>query len=161
MHPIEREIRENHGDLRRFAYRMVGDAADDVLQDSYVKAFRSWRRFAGAPERRRRWLYRIVYRTALDQLRRQGRSRQVRSLAGNEAASDPEGRADVAAALARLPDQQRAAVLLVDMIGLTYDEAAKVCGVPRGTIASRLNHARIDLRQQLRDYLEADVGRVD
>ena len=58
-------------------------------------------------------------------------------------------RSALAAALASLPAEQRAAVLLVDATGLSYDEAAEVLGVRPGTIASRLHHARSALRTTL------------
>jgi RNA polymerase sigma-70 factor, ECF subfamily len=148
MRAIEQEIRDNHADLRRFAYRMVGDAADDVLQEAYLKALRSWNRFLGAPSRRRPWLYRIVYHCAIDELRRR-KPTSLDRIDHTTDSPDADLLIDFAGAFAGLPAPQRAAVLLVDMIGLNYDEAALVCGVPRGTVASRLSLARGALRRQL------------
>jgi RNA polymerase sigma-70 factor (ECF subfamily) len=126
---------------------------DDVLQEAYLKAFR------GLPSLRGRdavgsWLYRIVYNASMDHLRRR---RQVLPL--DEVADRPDpapdpgevaaGRRDLAEALDALPPQMRAAVLLVDAEGLSYEEAGAIIGVPKGTVASRLSRAREVLRQSL------------
>jgi RNA polymerase sigma-70 factor (ECF subfamily) len=63
------------------------------------------------------------------------------------------------AALAGLAPEDRAAVLLVDAQGLGYRDAAEVLGVPEGTVASRLNRARAQLRRELTDRLEGASGR--
>jgi RNA polymerase sigma-70 factor (ECF subfamily) len=123
---------------------------DDVLQEAYVRAFTALPRFRGGAAFAT-WLYRIVYNACLDELRR-GRSRREVALeewrsAG--AADDVEGRLDLAAALARLPVELRAVVLLVDAEGLSYEEAADVLGIAPGTIGSRLNRARAALRVAL------------
>ena len=141
--------------LRRLAYRLLGDrdAMDDALQEAYVKAFGALPRFAGRAAFAT-WLYRIVYNTCLDQLRR----RQAPSTplpdttpAPDEDPADAIGRrASLATALALLPPPERAIVLLVDADGLSYDAAAAIVGVPTGTVASRLSRARATLRRALR-----------
>jgi RNA polymerase sigma-70 factor, ECF subfamily len=153
--------------LRALAFRLLGDRAamDDALQEAYVKAFRAlpgFREDAGLGT----WLYRITYRACVDLQRREGRhhtSPFVRpgaagAAAGREptatgAAADPAStaahRTDLQRALAALPVDQRAAVLLVDAEGLDYDAAAEVLGVAPGTIASRLSRARAALRTAL------------
>ncbi len=140
--------------LRALAYRVLGsrDLMEDALQDAYLKAFRALPSFRGESGLAS-WLYRIVYNSCLDQLRR-GRSSQHTSLEDTEGAIDPRPdpadvavrRQDLAAALASLPADIRAAVLLVDAEGLDYREAAEVLGIARGTVASRLNRARAQLR---------------
>jgi RNA polymerase sigma-70 factor (ECF subfamily) len=143
--------------LRALAYRLLGDRAamDDALQEAYVKAFR------GLPAFREdaalgTWLYQITYRACIDQLRREGRHHPAPTgsePAATGATADPAGtaatRTDLVRALAALPVDQRAAVLLVDAEGLGYDAAATVLGVAPGTIASRLSRARATLRAAL------------
>lgn len=150
-------IRHYDPGLRALAYRLLGDRdwMDDALQEAYVKAFRGLPRF----QRRARlgtWLYRIVYNTCLDELRRARRAVQVPldenaetpggSLDPGDVAAD---RSDLARALAALPPRERAAVLLVDAQGFDYRDAGRVLGVPEGTVASRLNRARATLRVAL------------
>jgi RNA polymerase sigma-70 factor (ECF subfamily) len=143
--------------LRRLAYRLLGDrdAMDDALQESYLKAFRALRRFAG-DSAFRSWLYRIVYNTCLDELRR---NRKMGIVPLESASNRPDGRADpgdtatenidLAAALASLTPETRAAVLLVFVDGMDYHSATEVLGVSRGTLASRLHRGRAQLRRAL------------
>jgi RNA polymerase sigma-70 factor, ECF subfamily len=146
-----REFDERH---RRLAYRLLGDRdrMDDVLQEAYARAFRGLPRFAGRSALAT-WLYRIVYNACLDELRRSTAHKEVALdewRAGDvERTERVEERLDLEAALAGLPVELRAAVLLVDADGLSYDEAAQVLGVPSGTVASRLSRARGALRAAL------------
>jgi len=142
--------------LRALAYRLLEDegAMDDALQDAYVKAYVNLPNFAGASSFGT-WLYRVVYNTCLDELRRRGRRPTLMTAEPpDEAATgDPlaaaEHAADLSRALAGLDPELRAAVLLVDAEGLRYEEAAEVLGIPAGTVASRLNRARALLRPAL------------
>jgi RNA polymerase sigma-70 factor (ECF subfamily) len=161
-------VRHYDDRLRALAYRLLGDRAsmDDALQEAYVKAFRAlpgFREDAALGT----WLYQITYRACVDLQRREGRHRTGPSTTattrtggaqGGEppatgAWSDPAGtaatRTDLSRALAALPVDQRAAVLLVDAEGLDYDTAAAVLDVAPGTIASRLSRARAALRTAL------------
>jgi len=144
--------------LRALAYRLLGDRdrMDDVLQEAYVKAFRALPGFRGDAALST-WLHRIVYNACLDDLRRR---RHVIPVAGDEQAQEAAwsrpGPAEVVAerqeladALATLPVDQRAAVLLVDAYGFDYGEAAEILAVRTGTIASRLSRARSTLRAAL------------
>lgn len=146
--------------LRALAYRLLGDRAamDDALQEAYVKAYRAlpgFREDAGLGT----WLYRITYRACIDLQRRESRRRTgttewsppPANAAGPAAdpAATAANRTDLQRALAALPVDQRAAVLLVDAEGLDYDAAAAVLGVAPGTIASRLSRARAALRAAL------------
>ncbi|HEV8682143.1 MAG TPA: sigma-70 family RNA polymerase sigma factor [Actinomycetota bacterium] len=143
--------------LRALAYRLVGDRElmDDVLQEAYLRAFRALPSLRGA-EAVGSWLYRIVYNASMDQLRKRQRAPQV-PLEDVPDRPDPApdpgevaaGRGDLAAALESLPPLMRAAVLLVDAEGLTYEEAGAIIGVPKGTVASRLSRAREVLRRAL------------
>ena len=145
--------------LRALAYRLLGDrsAMDDALQEAYVKAFRAlpgFREDAGLGT----WLYQITYRACVDLQRRESRHRtDSTDWAHPGTAAHPDAdpaatatsRTDLQRALAALPVDQRAAVLLVDAEGLDYDAAAAVLGVAPGTIASRLSRARAALRAAL------------
>jgi RNA polymerase sigma-70 factor (ECF subfamily) len=148
--------------LRALAFRLLGDRdrMDDALQEAYVRAFRALPRFRG-DAKLGTWLYRIAYNACLDELhaanrvvqlpldslgeREDPRARQVESLAE---------RSELAAALAALAPEDRAAVLMVDAQGFAYRDAAEVLGVPEGTIGSRLNRARAFLRSALEEGRE-------
>lgn len=144
--------------LRRLAFRLLGDRSgmDDALQEAYVKAYRSLPAFAGDAAFGT-WLYRIVANACHDELRRGARRGRVGALEQErdqpDGAPGPEraatARRDLEAALATLPPELTAVVLLVDAEGLSYDEAGRVLDVPAGTIASRLNRARSALRPAL------------
>lgn len=143
--------------LRRLAYRLVEDrdAMDDVLQEAYLKAFRGISTL-GAREAVGPWLSRIVYNAAMDLLRLRQRHPQVpldaigdRPEPGPDPGEVAADRRDLATALASLPPGIRAAVLLVDAEGLSYEEAGAIVGVPAGTIGSRVSRARKVLRRAL------------
>jgi RNA polymerase sigma-70 factor (ECF subfamily) len=144
--------------LRRYARALVRDrdAADDLVQDCLERAIRKrdqWRRHGSI----RSWLFRTLYRTFLNARRRQTRERAQVRIDGSddgfhERLRDPPRQEhhvewqDMAAALERLPDQQRAAVLLTALEGMSYDEVAGILRVPVGTVRSRLSRAREALR---------------
>jgi RNA polymerase sigma-70 factor (ECF subfamily) len=141
--------------LRGLAFQLLGDRdrMDDVLQEAYVKAFRSLPRLKG-DSALGTWLYRIVYNACIHDLRfRKATVPLDDGLDVADGRSDPAdvvvGRGELAAALYSLPPDQRAAVLLVDAYGLDYAEAAAVLGVATGTIGSGLNRARATLRTVL------------
>jgi RNA polymerase sigma-70 factor (ECF subfamily) len=150
-------VRHYDEGLRALAYRLLGDRSrmDDALQEAYVNAYRALPGFRGDASVRT-WLYRIVYNACVDELRR-ARSvvpiDSVRPVPSRD--DDPVDsisvRESLAAALAALPAEDRAAVLLVDGAGFDYRSAAEVLAVPEGTVASRLNRARTDLRNALAD----------
>src|SRR5262245_12644859 len=127
---------------------------DDVLQDAYVKAYRSLPRFRRGSTLET-WLYRIVYNACLDELRRRraDRTQALELVPEPAAAADPaeaSGQSGALAdALAALAPEQRAAVLLVDAGGVDYRTAAEILGVEVGTLASRLGRARASLRRTL------------
>jgi RNA polymerase sigma-70 factor, ECF subfamily len=152
-------VRHYDPSLRALAYRLLGDRdrMDDALQEAYVNAFRALPRFRGQSDLGT-WLYRIVYNACVDELER---ARRVVRLPLEDAGDpvDPQPgpdetvarRRDLAAALAALSHEDRAAVLLVDAYGLGYRAAAEALDVPEGTVASRLNRARGSLRRALDD----------
>ena len=150
---FERLLDRHHRRLRHVAAGVLGDPdrVDDVLQEAYLKAFRRLpKRFANEAHEAT-WLYRVVYRCCVDELRRRRRVRESPSpdVYAPSAAGDPAGRLDAERALASLTPSDRAVLLLVDLAGLPYETAAAVLDLPRGTVASRLNAARRRLRSAL------------
>jgi RNA polymerase sigma-70 factor (ECF subfamily) len=135
--------------LRRYARALTRDAetADDLVQDTLVRALRSEHLFHGGDVRS--WLYTILTNLNRNRLRSLAR-RPVMTLLGDDDAPDmsgPEaGSRDIERALASLVEEQRAALLLVVLEGLTYREVAEVQGVPVGTVMSRLARARAQIK---------------
>ncbi len=151
---FERIVQRHHLRLRRVAAGMLDDPArvDDVLQEAYLKAYRRLpRRFANEAHEAT-WLTRVVFRCCLDELRR-ARRRPEAPTADVEPlhaqAEERYERLDVDRAFARLSAQDRGVLLLVELLGLDYESAASVLGIRRGTVASRLNHARARFREAL------------
>lgn len=148
-------LRRHHVALRRVAGGVLVDAdsLDDVLQDAYLKAYRSLPRAFANPAHEAAWLHRVVYRTCIDELRRRRRrsSRERVLTESLPASGDPGTRLDVREGLRALDPQDRAVVLLVDLLGFDYETAARVTGVPRGTLAWRLSVARGRFRAAIDD----------
>lgn len=137
--------------LRRVAYGVLGDAhrVDDVLQEALLKAYRALPTRFESDRHEAAWLYRIVHRCCLNELRTRRRRPETLGVPDDLAQPTDEttlASMAVAAALAELPPDARAVVLLVDLIGLDYEAAAAALGIPRGTVASRLSAARSELR---------------
>jgi len=144
--------------LRGLAFRTLGDPGllDDAMQEVAVKAFLGLPHFRGECAVGT-WLFQITYRTCLNLQRGGGRVVPVPDvqLLTDEATADPAEsvllRIELAAALASLTAAQRAAVFLILEEGLDHQTAARVLGVPPGTVASRLSAARAALARCLGD----------
>ena len=138
--------------LRAFAWSLCHNAsdADDLVQDTLIKAWTNRDKFEPGTNLRA-WLFTILRNTYYTAVVR--RRREVRDEDGKYAAhliSEPTQDWNVAlnglqAALAQLPDEHREALILVGAAGLTYEEAAEICGCALGTIKSRVNRARARL----------------
>jgi RNA polymerase sigma-70 factor, ECF subfamily len=138
--------------LRRYARALTRDAelADDLVQDTLVRALRSEHLFHGGDMRS--WLYTILTNLNRNRLRSLARRPTMATIDDNDApdAAGPEaGARDIERALASLVEDQRAALLLVVLEGLTYREVAEVQGVPIGTVMSRLARARMQIKAYL------------
>ena len=147
-------IERHEAKLRRLAYGILADKSriDDVLQEAFIRAYRKLPERFESERQEAAWLYRIVYRCCLNELRSTRRRRETPVAADEDrpaAIDEPSESLWVADALALLPADQRAAVLLVDLLGFDYETAATVLRAPRGTIAWRLNAARNRLRETL------------
>ena len=144
--------------LRRFARGLTGSAveADDLVQAACERALSRMHQFQEGT-RFDSWMFRIVQTIWIDQLRSQNIRREDAEEAGLHVGTDePERRVEarlalqeVRTALQQLPPEQRTALLLVTVDGLSYKEAAEVAEVPVGTIMSRLARARIALQAKL------------
>ncbi len=144
--------------LRATAHQVLRDdqVVDDVVQDVFIAAYRALPTFRGDAALST-WLHRITYTTCAQYLRRASRRAQFVAPGTSEERdtrvadhSESVGeRQRVRQALGQLSAEQRILVLLVDRDGYDYRAAAKVLGIPRGTVASRLNTARTHLRAAL------------
>ena len=139
--------------LRRYARVLTRDSdiADDLVQDTLVRALRSEHLFHG--DEVRSWLYTILTNLNRNRLRSLARRPAMSSIEENDApdlAGPEAGGRDIERALAALVEDQRNALLLVVLEGLSYREVAEVQGVPIGTVMSRLARARV----QIKNYLD-------
>lgn len=137
--------------LRRYARALTRDSdiADDLVQDTLVRALRSEKLFLGGDIRS--WLYTIL--TNLNRNRRRSLARRpsISPLNDDEAGAngtEAESR-DIERALSGLVEEQRSALLLVVLEGLSYREVAEIQGVPIGTVMSRLARARAHIKASL------------
>ncbi|MEX0628378.1 MAG: sigma-70 family RNA polymerase sigma factor [Cucumibacter sp.] len=149
------EIEECVPPLRRYARSLTrnADHADDLVQDCLERAIRKqalWR--PSGPLRA--WLFRMllnIYRNDLRHRRRRPATISIDLVTELPHVAAPQpGRmalAETARALELLPEEQRAALLLVVLEGLSYAEAAEALAIPQGTLMSRIGRARVALRQ--------------
>lgn len=148
---FEALIRRHHPRLRRFVRGLVLDRArvDDVLQEAYVKAYRKLLPSFANEAHELAWLHRIAYRCCLDELRRTRRRREELGVEVERRVSDAHPRVVAEEAWGSLAERDRAVLLLIDLAGFDYASVARLLRVPRGTVASRLHHARARLREAL------------
>jgi RNA polymerase sigma-70 factor (ECF subfamily) len=142
--------------LRRVAFGMLVDPSrvDDVLQEAFIRAYRKLPARFESEKQEAAWLYRIVYRSCLNEIRSMRRRAETPGLDHITDVATTEDLSDSLAlmgALGELTPDVRAVVLLVDFIGFDYETAASVLGIPRGTVAWRLSVARAGLRALLLD----------
>jgi RNA polymerase sigma-70 factor, ECF subfamily len=141
--------------LRRYARALTrnSDISDDLVQDTLVRALRSEQLFRGGEVRS--WLYTILTNLNRNRLRSLARRPPMSPIEDTDDGPNlavETGSRDIERALATLLEDQRSALLLVALEGLTYREAANVQGVPIGTLMSRLARARV----QIKSYLDGE-----
>ncbi len=170
------ELVHRHRDrLWAVALRTTGDREDaaDAVQDALISAFRRAESFRGDAQVST-WLHRIVVNACLDRMRRQ-KSRptdplpededRIGALADRSLAGDPaeagERRADVMSALAELSEEQRTAIVLVDMEGYSVDEVAALMDCAPGTVKSRCARGRARLVPLLAQYRAGEGNQAD
>jgi RNA polymerase sigma-70 factor, ECF subfamily len=153
---VEQSVEQHIPRLRRYARALTGErsAADDLVQDTLERAlsrFHLWRRGSDL----RAWLFTIMHNIYVNQVRSRVRhpheSLENEPRAETAQAREPDWLElrDLDDALARLPNEQRAVLLLVGLEEFTYVEAARVLDIPIGTVMSRLSRGRERLRGML------------
>jgi RNA polymerase sigma-70 factor (ECF subfamily) len=161
---FEAEALPHFQDLFRTAARLLNDPAraDDVVQDVYLLAWKSFDRFETGTNCRA-WLFRILFHSLQHYRRKWLNPREVRDAdeviaqAAASAAPCPAMLTDeeVLGALDAVSEEYRAVILLVDVQEFSYKETAEILGVPIGTVMSRLSRARKLLREHLARMAEA------
>jgi RNA polymerase sigma-70 factor (ECF subfamily) len=165
------------------AMGMVGnrDDAMDVMQDAFVRVFRHIHSFQGDSSFYT-WLYRITMNLCIDHVRKASRARAApyedrlahdnvdqgdfpilpvrHDVNPGKAARRHEIMEKVAAALETLPQHHREVIVMREFEGLSYEEMAQVQQVPKGTIMSRLFHARHKLQKALAEFLDGEISVV-
>ena len=149
--------------LRAFALSLAGDRADDLVQDTLLRALQKQDRFEPGTNLQA-WVFTLMRNLFYSEYRR--RKREVEDVNDLFAAKlstlpDQPGRvefAELRCALAQLSDEQREAVLLIGAEGFSYEEAAVICGTAVGTIKSRVNRARKRLAELLGHEHDSDLG---
>ncbi len=156
-----------HKKVYRIAYGVVRQREDalDIVQDVFIKLFRSIRNFKGKSQFYT-YLYRMTMNTAIDHTRKAGK--QLMSSLDEEGSFEPsdnlekgpekvllqkELEARVAWAMNKLSAEQKAALIFRDVEGLSYQEMAEAMGCSIGTVMSRLHYGRKRVQELLRDYV--------
>ncbi|MFF1721510.1 sigma-70 family RNA polymerase sigma factor [Streptomyces sviceus] len=163
-HAAEHFVRALHNDVLRYVAHLSGDpqAAHDLTQDTFARAFGSLHRFEGRASART-WLLSIARRAVADSLRRAAARPRIADTPDWQAAVEGTqpcglpGFDDGVALLDlldALPDERREAFVLTQVVGLSYEETAGFTGCPVGTVRSRVSRARTALERQL---LEAEA----
>jgi RNA polymerase sigma-70 factor (ECF subfamily) len=168
-------VRRHKNRIFSYICRMTKDGpdAEDLTQEVFIRAYQSIHRFR-ADAAVDTWLYRIATNLVIDRFRRGRRVPQqwepleeeedaLEALPATDRESDPEATAQlgelrsvVQKAVHTLPPKLRAAVVLHDIEGLSYEEVAEALGCPVGTVKSRLFNGRNVLRRKLAYYVEGD-----
>ena len=164
---VENLFAKHHGEIYAYLMRMMRDPemAADMTQDAFVKAYKNYASLE-KPENARAWLYQIAHRVALDEIRRR---KIIRFLpwTGESKGSAPSAEhlvmearlsGDMQRALARIPERQRAALLLAELHDLTGLELAEALGVSHVAARALLTRARESLRQALAAEREVEAS---
>jgi RNA polymerase sigma-70 factor, ECF subfamily len=171
--PTWEEVARLHGRfMYTVAYRLCGDhdEAQDLVQTALERVRRGLDTYT--PGNLEGWLSRITTNVFLDEIRRRKRRPEQplpddpeRVLAGAPAADEALAAVDLPAyiqsALETLPYDFRAALVLCDVVGMTYPEIADTLDVPVGTVRSRIHRGRAALRDLLRPHLDLDGSAID
>jgi RNA polymerase sigma-70 factor (ECF subfamily) len=165
---FEEEALELSDQVYRVARRMVGsrEEAEDLMQETYARAFRSWRSYTPGTNLRA-WLLRILTNLNIDRGRRQQRAPQMQALEandyflydrlaeGDDGISDEDrvverlSQDDIVSALSSVPHDFRDVIVLVDIGDFSYQDAAQILDIPIGTVMSRLHRGRRILKREL------------
>jgi len=170
---FEQEALVHSNVLYRFGLQLTGNAqdADDLVQETYLKAYRFWDQYTEGTNIRA-WLFRILKNSFLNEYRRKARKPEmVEYTETTLGISEPEEAIsadiphdqlhthilddDISSAVSGLDERFRVVLVLCDLQGLRYEEIAQVIGCPVGTVRSRLHRARRLLRLKLYEYAMA------
>lgn len=157
------EIIQHIPSLRAFAVSLSGqmDRADDLVQETLVKAWRNLGSFTEGTNMRA-WLFTILRNVYISEIRRRRREVQDSEGVFSESVAVPPQQngymdlADFRKALGDLPEEQREALILIGAAEFSYEEAAEISGCAVGTVKSRVNRARNALARRL----NLDVGEI-
>ncbi len=163
---VETLFAKHHGEIYAYLLRMLREPelAADLTQDAFIKAYKNYETLE-KPENARAWLYQIAHRVALDEIRRRKIIRFF-PWTGESHGSAPSAErlvmdahlsSDMQRALARIPERQRAALLLAELHDLTGVELAAALGVSHVAARALLTRARESLRQALASEREAEA----
>ncbi len=149
-------VRMYQADVWRFAYHFTRDRAlaEDVTQEAFLRAFRFLGSFRG-DSKFTSWLFRIARNCAMDALRAR-KSTLAKEHPQPIGPPDPQARIELAAALDSVSQEHREPFLLIEVFGLSYQEAADVLNVRVGTVKSRMHRARLAMMSAL--AVEEDAG---
>ena len=157
-------VRQCQGDVWRLAFHLVRNEtiADDVTQDAFVRAYRFLPNYR-ADAKFSTWLYSITRNCAMDELRKSSRRRKVMEKLETTDATPSSDHAvvlEVREAIASLPEDLREPVILIDLLGTSYREAAAILDAPEGTVKSRLHRAREALVSLLQPVESRSQGEI-
>lgn len=156
--------------LISFAYRFLGDqeTAEDVVQETFLRVYKNAGRYRSDKAGLRTWMYRIAANLCKNELRNRGRRWKimVNPAIGSQEVDDPienspgpdgqleekELQKTLELAISRLPDKLRTVLILRDIEGMAYEDISQVIKKPLGTVKSRLNRARLALRDKMASY---------
>ena len=161
----------------RVARHLAGsrEEADDLVQETYARAFRSWRSYQPGTNLRA-WLLRILTNLNIDRGRRAQRTPPTQGLEANDyylydrltesdgGPSDEErvverlSQDDIVEALASVPHDFRDVIVLVDIGDFSYQDAAQILDIPIGTVMSRLHRGRRILKRELAEYVQEEAS---
>ena len=146
-------VRALQADVWRLCLHLTGDRglADDVTQDAFVRVYRFLPRYRG-DSKFSTWVFTIARNCALDELRKKRRRQNLfdkAKLQREVSQVEHSTGVEVREALAGLPIDLREAIVMIDMLGESYRDAARALGIPEGTVKSRVHRARLGLAEVL------------
>ncbi|MFN8430009.1 MAG: sigma-70 family RNA polymerase sigma factor [Spirosomataceae bacterium] len=172
---FDKEFMPHIDSMYNFAFRLTNDEddANDLLQDTYMKAFRFINSFQEGTNAKA-WLFRILKNSFINDYRKKSKEpskvdyQEVEAVYNSTEDAEYESTTDlrieavqdmigdeVAMALNGLPVDFRTVIILCDIEGFTYEEMAKILDIPIGTVRSRLHRARNLLKEKLRSYAKS------
>ena len=175
---FEEEALELSDQVYRVARRLVGsrEEAEDLMQETYARAFRSWRQYTPGTNLRA-WLLRILTNLNIDRGRRKQRAPDMQPLeegdyflynrleeTGSDGNADEDrvverlSQDDVVEALAEVPHDFRDVLVLVDIGDFSYADAAQILDIPIGTVMSRLHRGRRILKQNMAEHAVGETA---